>query len=141
MHRDTPSCATQQPGLPPPLLSVHAQQARPLPNTPHEGHARASFRNACRRSAQTTATPLPRGVLYTSRTLDILRAPLHTRFILACELRSYADSCSMSSLYAQVAADVSCAERRHRRCRGRRRFADGWCGGRVGYGGRFDPDG
>ena len=84
MHRDTPSCATQQPGLPPPLLSVHAQQARPLPNTPHEGHARASFRNACRRSAQTTATPLPRGVLYTSRTLDI--SPTSA---LRCTLASY----------------------------------------------------
>ena len=70
MHRDTPSCSTQQPGLPPPLLSVRAQQARPLPkHTPHEGHARASFRNACRQRTN-DSDAIARGVLYTSRTLD-----------------------------------------------------------------------
>ena len=54
MHRDTPSCATQQPGLPPPLLSVHAQQARLLPKHKSEkGHARHADMCAALSSLQT----------------------------------------------------------------------------------------
>ena len=87
MHRDTPSCATQQPGLPPPLLSVRAQQARPLPkHTPHEGHARASFRNACRQRTNDSDAIAKGCPLHLSHPGPIahIRTPLHTCFILAC---------------------------------------------------------
>ena len=96
MHRGTQSQAprrTQQPGLPPPLLSVHAQQACPLPK--HTRVTRRPFVSQRLQAAHKVindrrhcqGVPSMVHLSHPGRIAHI-HALLHTCFMLTCELRS-----------------------------------------------------